>query len=58
MPPPRGAWEEVTIDFVTELPPSKLGSVVYDAVLVVVCYLTKIAYYILARGDWDSKDLA
>ena len=58
MPPPGGAWEEVIIDFVTELSLSKLGSVVYNAVLVVVCCSTKIAYYILARGDWDGEDLA
>ena len=58
LPPPSYAWEEVTMDFITELPPSKVNGVVYDAILVVVCRLTKMAHYIPARGDWDGVDLA
>jgi hypothetical protein len=46
------------MDFITELPPSKFARVVYNVILVVVCRLTKIAYYILARGDWDNVNLA
>jgi hypothetical protein len=46
------------MDFITELPLSKVNSVVYNAILVVVCRLTKIAYYIPARGDWDGVNLA
>ncbi|KAB2098924.1 hypothetical protein AG0111_0g12851 [Alternaria gaisen] len=58
LPPPDRPWEEATMDFVTELPPSKIHSIVYDAILVVVCRLTKMAHYIPARGDWDGTDLA
>ena len=58
LPPPDRPWEEATMDFVTELPPSKIHSMVYDAILVVVCRLTKMAHYIPARGDWDGTDLA
>lgn len=58
LPPPNGPWEEVTMDFITELPPSRMNGVVYDAILVVVCRLTKMAHYIPARGDWDGVDLA
>jgi hypothetical protein len=58
LPPLSRPWEEVTMDFITELPPSKFAGVVYDAILVVVCRLTKMAHYILARGDWDGVDLA
>jgi hypothetical protein len=58
LPPPTYPWEEVTMDFITELPPSKINGVVYDAILVVVCRLTKMAHYIPARGDWDGVDLA
>jgi hypothetical protein len=58
LPPPTRAWEQVTMDFITELPPSSYGGVVYDAILVVVCRLTKMAHYIPARGDWDGTDLA
>jgi hypothetical protein len=58
LPPPTRAWEEVTFDFITELPPSKLSAQTYDAIMVVVCRLTKMAHYIPARGDWDGVDLA
>jgi hypothetical protein len=58
LPPPSRPWEEVTMDFITELPPSKFAGVVYDAILIVVYRLTKIAHYIPARGDWDGVDLA
>jgi hypothetical protein len=58
LPPPNRPWQEVTMDFITELPPSSYGGVVYDAILVVVCRLTKMAHYIPARGDWDGSDLA
>jgi len=56
--PPSSPWEEVTMDFITELPPSKLSGVTYDSILVVVCRLTKMAHYIPARSDWDGIDLA
>jgi len=58
LPPPDRPWEEATMDFITELPPSKLAGVVYDAILVIVCRLTKMAHYVPARGDWDGVDLA
>lgn len=58
LPPPSKAWEEVTMDFITELPPSKVGGQVYDSVLVIVCRLTKMAHYIPARADWTGEDLA
>ena len=56
--PLNNAQEEVIIDFVTELPLSCTGGQVYNAILVVVCRLTKIAYYIPARTDQDGTDLA
>ena len=46
------------MDFITELPPSKLSRVVYDAILVIACRLTKMAHYVPARADWDGSDLA
>jgi hypothetical protein len=57
-PPLNTAWDKVTFDFITKLPPSKVSGVVYDAIMVVVCRLTKIAYYVLAQIDWDGVDLA
>jgi hypothetical protein len=39
------------MDFITELPPCKYIGQVYNTILVVVDCLTKIAYYIPAKGD-------
>ena len=36
LPQPTGSWKEITMDFITDLPPSKRKSNVYDAILVVV----------------------
>lgn len=58
LPIPDRPWEEVTMDFITELPPSKLSGVVYDAILVIVCRLTKMAHHVPARANWDGVDLA
>ena len=58
MPPPAKAWDEATFDFITELLPSKFAGITYDAIMVVVCRLTKMAHYIPAIGDWDGSDLA
>ena len=55
---PKRAQEETTIDFIIELPLSQIGSQVYDAILVVMCRLTKIAYYIPTRVDQDRTNLA
>ncbi len=46
------------MDFITELPPSKISRVVYDAILVIMDRLTKMAHYVPARADWDGSDLA
>jgi len=56
--PPKRAWEEVTMDFIPELPASTLSGVTYDSLMVVVCRLTKMAHYIPAKMDWDGVDLA
>lgn len=58
LPIPKGPWREVTMDFITELPPSRMNGMVYDAILVIVDRFTKMAHYIPARGDWDGVDLA
>jgi hypothetical protein len=45
-------------DFITELPASKISGVIYDSIMVVVCRLTKMAHYILARANWNGTELA
>jgi hypothetical protein len=44
-------WEEVTIDFITELPTSTFTGILYNSILVVVDRLTKISHYILSQSD-------
>ena len=56
--PPERAWEDVTMDFITELPPSRVSGSVYDSILVIVDRLTKMTHYVPARADWDGTDLA
>jgi hypothetical protein len=58
LPPPIRAWQEVTFDFITELPESRVSGVTYDAIMVVVCRLTKMSHYIPARADWNGTELA
>jgi hypothetical protein len=58
LPPPTRAWQEVTFDFITELPESRISGVTYDAIMVVVCRLTKMVHYIPARADWNGTELA
>lgn len=51
LPPPLRPWQEVTLDFITDLPPSKISGLVYDAIMVVVCRLTMMSHYIPARKN-------
>ena len=46
------------MDFITELPPSTVSGMKYDAILVIMDRLTKMAHYVPARADWDGTDLA
>ena len=58
LPPPKGPWEQVTMDFITDLPPSKYLNQVYDNILVIVDRLTKMAHYVPALSTWKATDLA
>ena len=58
LPVPDGPWQHVTMDFITDLPPSKLNGVVYDVILVIVDRFSKMSHYVPARMDWDGTDLA
>ena len=58
LPLPSKPFEELTMDFITALPPVMRDSCVYDAILVIVDRYTKMARYIPARKDWTAKDLA
>jgi len=58
LPLPEGPWQELTMDFITGLPPSKRQGNVYDAILVVVDCFTKMSIYIPCTKRVNSVDLA
>lgn len=46
LPLPTRPWKEITMDFITDLPPSERKGRVYDSILVVVDRYTKMPRYI------------
>ena len=62
IPPATRPWEGVTMDFVTDLPPSSAESdaqsEAYTCILVIVDRFTKMAIYLPCRKDIDSPELA
>ena len=60
LPIPERPWESISLDFIVELPSSKsdLDSQNYDAVLVVVKRLTKMAILIPTTGTLNAEGLA
>jgi hypothetical protein len=57
LPRPDQPWREITMDFITGLPPSKKGSKVSDAILVVVDRYSKMARYIPTVVTLDASEL-
>lgn len=58
LPQPRRPWQELTMDFITDLPPSKRRGQVFDAILVVVDRFTRMAKYIPTTKRCTSAELA
>jgi len=55
---PNSPWQRITLDFITDLPPSRLGNEVYNSILVVMDRFTKMAHYIPTRKTITAKNLA
>lgn len=55
---PERAWQEITMDFITDLPPGKLYGRVVDAILVIVDRYTKMNIYVATTKRCDSVELA
>jgi len=58
LPLPQGPLQEISMDFITDLPPSKRGASVFDAILVIVDRYTKIAAYIPTNKTVTAAELA
>jgi hypothetical protein len=57
---PRGAWQNMALDFMTKLPLFKklITGVIYDSIMVVTNRLTKYAYFIPYFKSFSAEDLA
>ena len=57
--PPTQPWDEVTMDFITKLPPSRdnTNGIVHDMILVIVDRLTKYAHFIPATERTTAEQL-
>ena len=58
LPIPEGPWKEVSLDFITQLPSSYIGTKEYDAILVVVDRYTKMAKFIPAMTNISAPEFA
>ncbi|KAH7465047.1 hypothetical protein FOMA001_g16877 [Fusarium oxysporum f. sp. matthiolae] len=54
LPVPERAWQHISMDFITHLPPSE-G---HDAILIIACRLTKMRHIIACKGTCDAEDTA
>ncbi len=57
-PIPSKPWQEITLDFITGLPPSRFRGKVFDSILVIVDRYTKMARYISTTKDITAAELA
>ena len=58
LPVPEGPWKELTMDFITDLPPSKRKGIVYDSILVILDRYTKMVKYIPVQKTINAVELA
>ncbi|GKF01925.1 putative reverse transcriptase domain-containing protein [Tanacetum coccineum] len=52
---PEWKWDKITMDFITKLPKTKSG---HDTIWVIVDRLTKSAYFLAMREDYNTERLA
>src|SRR5437667_11826771 len=55
---PLGPWQEVLLDFITQLPRSYIGTAEYNAILVVVDHYTKMAKFIPTTTNIAAPEFA
>jgi hypothetical protein len=57
LPMPDRPWQDISLDFIVALPPSKRRQDVYDAILVVVCRFSKMVRFIPCHNTVDAGEL-
>jgi transposase InsO family protein len=58
LPQPERAWQDISLDFITGLPPAARRRKAYDAVLVVVDRFSKMVRYIACTTNIDAPEMA
>lgn len=58
LPVPTKPWQEISMDFITDLPKSRWRGGTYDSILVVCDRLTKLVLYIPTVKTIKAQDLA
>jgi hypothetical protein len=58
LPVPERPWQEVSLDFITQLPWSYIGTAKYDAILVIVDHYTKMAKFIPTTTNLAAPEFA
>jgi hypothetical protein len=54
---PSRPWEEISLDFITDLPLSKISDKVVDSILMIMDRYTKMNIYIPTTKTCDSVEL-
>lgn len=59
-PPPENPWDEVTMDFINKLPPSRdiTTDTDYNGILVMVDRLTKYSHFVPYNEEFNAEKLA
>ena len=55
---PKGPWQEVSLDFITQLPKSFIRTQEFDAILVVINCFIKMAKFILTTTNISALEFA
>lgn len=58
LPIPDKIWEDISMDMITDLPPSKLMGRTHDSILVIIDRLSKMAHYIPISKKLTAAGLA
>jgi transposase InsO family protein len=58
LPQPSRPWKEISMDFITQLPISKVGTEEYNAILTIVDRYTKMAIFLPVLDTIDAAEMA